>query len=419
LTDIEQAIGIRQSATVNRHGGESKMDVGTAKKLIEKNLSYDEVKRLTVKLVQHASPQTELLEAEPQVLTLIREVIKPELERSGLKPVLDRMGNLIVHVKGRTRNERLLLVGYAMNAAPSTMQNPYSGEIVDGAPYKLDGECVWGRGACEQKGSLAAMMAAIKLVGASKVELPSDLYFVVSTAGETGRHDSLAFVLDHGSVEADWCVIDGPPEIQLGNKGRVDVLVTVKGKQAHSSRPWEGINAIDGAMKVLDKLKPLMPYPEAKSHPELGKVSLTPNAIESFPKATHTIQSECRIMFDRRLLPRDDPAHAIQQMKDSIGKIEPFEIDVAPRDFMYPSEVAKDAEVVRALEHAIRSMLGYEPQFSFSTAANDTGLFNFRGLQAINYGSRDIRFQHTDHDLVPVGNVFNAAKVFAFLAIHR
>ena len=52
-------------------------------------------------------------------------------------------------------------------------------------------------------------------------------------------------------------------------------------------------------------------------------------------------------------------------------------------------------------------------------AANDTGLFNHRGIQAINYGSRDIRFQHTDHDLVALNNVFNAAKVFAFLGIHR
>ena len=395
------------------------MDAGTAKRLIEKNLSYDEVKRLAVKLVQHASPQTELLESEPQVLALIRDVIKPELEQSGLKPFIDKMGNLVLHLIGRTRSERLLLVGYAMCAAPSTMENPYSGEIVDGAPYKSDGECVWGRGACEQKGSLAAMMAALKFVGATKVELPSDLYFVVSTAGETGKHDSLAYVLDHGIVEADWCIIDGPPEIQLGNKGRVDVLVIVRGKQAHSSRPWEGVNAIDGAMKVFDKLKPLMPYPEAKSHAELGKVSLTPNAIESFPKATHTIQSECRIMFDRRLLPGDDPVKAIQQMKDAIGEIEPFQIEVQPRDFMYPSEVKKDSEVVQALEQGIRTVLGYEPQFSFSTAANDTGLFNHRGIQAINYGSRDIRFQHTDHDLVSVNNVFNAAKVFAFLAIHR
>ena len=395
------------------------MDAGTAKKLIEKNLSYDEAKRLAVKLLQHASPQTALLEKEPQVLALIRDVIKPELEHSGLKPFVDRMGNLILHLKGRTREDSLMFVGYAMCAAPSTMKNPYSGEIVDGTPYKLDGECVWGRGACEQKGSLAAMMAAVNFIGASKLELPSDLYFVVSTAGETGRHDSLAYVLDHGGVEADWCVIDGPPEIQLGNKGRVDVLVTVRGKQAHSSRPWEGVNAIDGAVKVLEKLQSLMPFPEERTHAELGKVSLAANAIESFPKATHTIQSECCIMFDRRLLPGDDPAKAIRQMEDAIGEIEPFEIAVEPRDFMYPSEVKKDAEVVQALEHGIRSMLGYEPQFCFSTAANDTGLFNHRGIQAINYGSRDIRFQHTDHDLVALNNVFNAAKVFAFLAIHR
>ena len=395
------------------------MDAQVVRKLIDKNLRYDEVKRLAIKLVRHPSPQTELLEAEPQVLALIRDVIKPELEQSNLKPFVDKMGNLILHLKGRTRNDRLILVGYAMCAAPSTMPNPYSGEIVDGAPYKLDGECVWGRGACEQKGSLAAMMAAVKFIGATKAELPSDLYFVVSTAGETGRHDSLAYVLDQGKVEAEWCIIDGPPEIQLGNKGRVDVCVTVRGKQAHSSRPWEGINAIDGAMKVLEKLKPLMPYPETKAHPELGKVSLTPNAIESFPKATHTIQSECRILFDRRLLPGDDPDKAIEQMKNALGRLDPFAIEVQRRDFMYPSEVGKDAEVVRALEHGIRTMLGYEPKFSFSTAANDTGLFNFRGIQAINYGSRDIRFQHTDHDLVSVNSVFNAAKVFAFLAVHR
>ena len=395
------------------------MDAQVVQKLVERNLGYDEVKGLVVKLIRHPSPQTAKLEAEPQVLALIRDVVKPELEQIGLHPFIDKMGNLILHLKGRARNDRLILVGYAMNAAPSTMQNPYSGEIVDGAPYQLDGECVWGRGACEQKGSLAAMMAAVKFIGATKVELPSDLYFVVSTAGETGRHDSLAYVLDQGGVEAEWCIIDGPPEIQLGNKGRVDVLVIVRGKQAHSSRPWEGINAIEGAMKVFERLKPLMPYPEAKTHAELGRVSLTPNAIESFPKATHTIQSECRIMFDRRLLPGDDPRKAIQQMRDAIGTLEPFEVEIQPRDFMYPSEVGKDADVARSMEHAIRTMLGQIPTYSYSTAANDTGLFNVRGIQAINYGARDIRFQHTDHDLVSVDKVFDAAKVFTFLALHR
>ena len=86
---------------------------------------------------------------------------------------------------------------------------------------------------------------------------------------------------------------------------------------------------------------------------------------------------------------------------------------------MYPSEVSKDGEVVKSLAQAIRLMLGREASYSYSTAANDTGLLNVKGIQAVNYGSRAIRFQHTDHDLVSVQNVFEAAKVFAFLALHR
>ncbi|OGQ81259.1 MAG: hypothetical protein A3F90_11205 [Deltaproteobacteria bacterium RIFCSPLOWO2_12_FULL_60_19] len=395
------------------------MEALEAKKIIEEALQYEEVKRLLVMLVQTASPQTELLEEEPKVLALIRDVVKPELESAGLRPAIDDRGSLLVRLAGKGGGKRLLLVAYAMNAAPSTMKNPYSGEIVDGKPYDAQGECVWGRGACEQKGSLAAMMAAIKLVAGVKAELPADLYFVAGTAGETGRHDSLAHALGYGKVEAEWGIIDGPPEIQLGNKGRVDILVIVRGKQAHSSRPWEGVNAIEGAVKVLEKLKPLMPYPSDRAHPDLGKVSLTPTSIESFPKATHTIQSECRIVFDRRLLPGDDPAVAIKELESALGKIEPFEIEVQRRDFMYPSEVSKDSDVARALSRAVETMLGCEAKYSYSTAANDTGLLNVRGIQAVNYGSRDIRFQHTDHDLVSVKSVFEAAKVFAFMGLCR
>ena len=176
------------------------------------------------------------------------------------------------------------------------------------------------------------MMAAVKLLGESRAELPADLYFVVSTAGETGRHDAIAHVLGRGNVKAQWAIVDGPPEIQLGNKGRVDIQVVVRGKQAHSSRPWDGVNAIDGAMKVLERLKPLMPYPSDRTHPDLGKVSLTPTSIESFPKATHTIQSECRIVFDRRLLPGDDPGQAVQQIHAAIGTLEPFTVAVERKE---------------------------------------------------------------------------------------
>jgi len=162
-----------------------------------------------------------------------------------------------------------------------------------------------------------------------------------------------------------------------------------------------------------------MPYPSERAHPELGKVSLTPTSIESFPKATHTIQSECRIVFDRRLLPGDDPEDAVRQIRTAIGTIEPYAVEVQRKDFMYPSEVAKDAESVLALTQAIQVMLGRDAKYSYSTAANDTGFLNAKGVQAINYGSRHVQFQHTDHDLVPLESVYEAAKVLAFVALHR
>lgn len=395
------------------------MDPGEAKRYIEKDLQYEEVKRLVVKLVQRPSPQTDLLEEEPQVLAFIREVIKPDLEEAGIPTVVDEKGNLIASLKGKGEGKRLLLVSYAMNAVPSTMQNPYSGAIVDGTPYGIKGECVWGRGACEQKGSLASMMLALKLIAKRKLELPGDLTFVTSTAGESGKHDSLNYVLSDGKVQADWAVIDGPPQIQLGNKGRIDVLMVVRGRQAHSSRPWEGANAIEGAVKALERLRPLMPYPTDKTHPQLGRVSLTPTSIESLPKATHTIPSECRILLDRRLLPGDEADQAIKDLEQAIGNLDPFSVELQRKDFMYPCEVSKDADVVVSLRKAIRTMLGREAEYSYSTAANDTGLLNVKGIQAVNYGSRDIRFQHTDHDLVSINSIFEAARVFAFMALHR
>ena len=90
------------------------MDAQQAKKLIEENLRYEEVKRLLVKLVQTPSPQTELLEEEPKVLSLIREIVKPELEASGVRSVIDDKGNLIARLPGKGAAKRLLLVAYAM-----------------------------------------------------------------------------------------------------------------------------------------------------------------------------------------------------------------------------------------------------------------------------------------------------------------
>ena len=80
----------------------------------------------------------------------------------------DAMGNLIANFGSNSSGRSLLFVSHAMNQPPSTMKNPYAGEIVDGKAFDLPGECVLGKGASEQKSNIAAMLHAMETVIAAQ-----------------------------------------------------------------------------------------------------------------------------------------------------------------------------------------------------------------------------------------------------------
>ena len=105
-----------------------------------------------------------------------------------------------------------------------------------------------GRGVSEQKGSLAAALAAVK-TAADRLALKGRLIFAVSTAGETGRHDAAASICERARLlpQARGHRDRHDGRVALANKGRIDVFVTVRGKAAHSSMPWMGVDAIEGA----------------------------------------------------------------------------------------------------------------------------------------------------------------------------
>jgi hypothetical protein len=127
-----------------------------------------------------------------------------------------------------------------MNQPASTIPNP-SRRRVDGVKFDLPGECVMGKGASEQKANLAAMLHAMETVIASKVPIAGKLIFTCCLSGETGKHDAIKSVVEGSGVRADMAVLGGTGlKITLGNRGRIDVFVTVRGSPCHSSRPWDG-----------------------------------------------------------------------------------------------------------------------------------------------------------------------------------
>src|SRR6478672_5790353 len=126
--------------------------------------------------VRHPSPQTERFEAEPQVQSFIAEQVVPLVQTLGLPWRRDPMGNLIVELGPERSDRSLMLMAYAMTHPANRMPNPYSGELIQDST----GSHVRGRGVSEQKGALAAALAAVK-TAADRLPLRGRLVFTVST----------------------------------------------------------------------------------------------------------------------------------------------------------------------------------------------------------------------------------------------
>jgi acetylornithine deacetylase/succinyl-diaminopimelate desuccinylase-like protein len=396
------------------------------KTLLDGRISRERAKELLIALVKVPSPQTALLEEEPLLKEFIKSAIEPRLRAMDFVDIrYDTMGNLIATYGTGTSGKSLMFIGNAMNQPKSTMPNAYSGDVVDGAKFDLPGECVMGKGASEQKANLAAMLHAMEIVIASKVPVTGKLVFTCCLSGETGKHDAIKSVVEGAGVRADMAVLGGTGlMVTLGNRGRIDVFVTVKGSPCHSSRPVDGANAITGATECIQRL--LAKVKVDKSHPQLGQQSLTVNHIRSFPDSTHTVQERCELTLDRRLLPGEDPnvafaeieriAKEVDGLKDPVSD-KPFSVEVRLGPFMYPSLVTTESPVVRAILRASEVMLGKPVETYYSPSAFDQGYLNHVGIVTANFGAGEHQYAHTDYDMASVERTTDSARVYAFMML--
>ena len=379
----------------------------------------EEIDRLLVDLLRYPSVQTEKLEADPQLKSFIAEMIAPRLAQwTGSAGALDAMGNLVWRMGGASdpTDKGLLLMAYAMTFPAAAMKQPFSGALVDGQAFGAAGQWALGRGACEQKGALAAMIYAAAILARARPSLRAPVILAVSLAGETGRHDAAEFILQYDGIGARSAIVGlgTGNRICLGNKGRVDVEIVVRGKSAHSSMPEKGVNAVDGfrrAMECLDRL------PLGSGHPGLGSATLAVTQVKSAPDISHTIPDICRAVLDRRLLPGEDPDAAFGEIQAALRELPDWSIAVTRGDFMYPSEVAEDAPLAAAAARACREITKIKAEVFYSPAALDAGFFNRRGIEAIMFGPGDLRFAHTDQEAVPLQEVRDAARIYAAIAL--
>lgn len=352
-------------------------------------------------LVRRPSPQTALMEAEPAVTSFIAEAVRPILAEAGYAGRLDAMGNLIVETGPVDAKRSAMILTYAMTHPASSMRDPFAGELVDGA--------VRGRGTTEQKGALAAAIHAFVSFANTNPKIRTLL--AVSTAGETGQHKAAESILASLDRVPDVCIvaIGTGGKVSLANKGRADVHVEVTGKASHSSTPWLGVDAIAGATAVIERLRSVDLGGE---HPLLGRATLTPTAIRSWPEATHTIQNRVAMTFDRRLLPGDDPSAAVRSIQDALKDLKPWGIEVRAGALQFPAELPRDGAFMHCARAGSRRMHLGEPQTFISHGCVDAGLLVKRGCEAAMWGPGEQAMWHTDDERLPVSALIESAAAY-------
>jgi acetylornithine deacetylase/succinyl-diaminopimelate desuccinylase-like protein len=104
-------------------------------------------------------------------------------------------------------------------------------------------------------------------------------------------------------------------------------------------------------------------------------------------------------------------------MQDAVADLPPWLVEVTRGAFMHPSEVGADCAIAAAVRSAGRALKGQDGEVFYSPAALDAGYLNYRGMQTIMFGPGDLRFAHTDQEVVSVQEVRDAARIYAATAL--
>jgi len=128
------------------------------------------------------------------------------------------------------------------------MTRAYEGDVASGEPYGLPAKWCWAKARASRRRTWSAMFVAMESVVASGIPLTGVASCICAClSGETGKHDAIKSLVDATGATAEMAFLGGTSlKLSLGNRGRLDVSIKVRGRSVHSSGPKNGCNAITG-----------------------------------------------------------------------------------------------------------------------------------------------------------------------------
>jgi len=309
--------------------------------------------------------------------------------------------------RGERGGRSLMLNAHLDTVGVAGMPEPFSGAVRDGKVY--------GRGAYDMKGSLAACMGAARALAQAGAPFRGTL-LVAAVADEENASLGTEDLLRRYRV--DGAIVTEPThlEVCLAHKGFAWIEIATEGRAAHGSRPDLGRDANLAMGRLLARVALLeRNLARRPAHPLVGPPSLHVGLLQG-GTAPSVYAARCRAVLERRTIPGESASGVLSEIEGLIAELARDDPSFRATSRLLlarqPFEVSKEAPVVRAVSRALEEELGMPPRYGGQSPWMDAALLAEAGVETVVVGPSGAG-AHAAEEWVELESVVRLARVLA------
>jgi succinyl-diaminopimelate desuccinylase len=300
-------------------------------------------------------------------------------------------------------------------------RDPFGAKIEDGKMF--------GRGASDMKGSVAAQLMASAAIKRAGISLKGSITLSATCDEETGGQLGAGYMVEQGYADADFGINSDSgwiDSVSLGHRGAMWLEITTLGKTAHGSVPHKGINAVEKMAVVINEIAKLredfkervseMPLSDPlQKHPTITIGGTIEGGIK-----TNVVPDKCVMTLDRRVIYEETPEEAREEIEAVLKRIaeeDPdFSYETRLVNRVEPSYCPESEEIVQTLKKNVKRIVGKEAKISYGGGYTDMWYFS-KIMPMAHYGVNTEGQAHTADEYLDLEGLITGTKVIAATAL--
>jgi succinyl-diaminopimelate desuccinylase len=331
-----------------------------------------------------------------------------------------RVRSVLGEIKGSSNGPVLLLNAHIDTVSPGDMSNweynPFEAVIKDNK--------VFGRGAGDDKGSVAAQVMAAAAIARAGVELKGTLQINPVADEEASSNRGTRWLKEAGCLNPDYLIVGEQTDniVCIAERAVLWLKVTIKGKAAHGAMPWAGNNAVARMSEFICRVNHELAIEfQKRKHPFLPSTSISTTKIEGGIK-TNIIPEICTLEIDCRLAPGDTEGSVLREVEGILtelsekGQAFEWRVEILQSDGK-PIETDSNDKLVTTMLEALNEVSGHKHAPGGYNQASDARIFSETGIPIVIFGPGDPSLGHAPNEYISIDQLLEATKTYALIIL--